>query len=169
MTKPLNLHLGEEFMCIVESGAEQGATFQIQLDWMAEQFFRNGELTASALEHAIEWTEDRLQLAKFSKPEAANLLTNDAHVKLLYQAAGIKATDGALLHVDAVEQIFSRLVMQANGQAPGQDALPQSGLFYSSVVVVRELMHHLKFPIIQLLGGSGELIAETPPLPASSP
>jgi hypothetical protein len=88
-------------------------------------------------------------------------------VKRLYHAAGIKDVEGALLHVGAVEQIFSRLVMQANGQAPGQDALPSSGVFYASVVVVRELMHHLGFPVIQLFDGSGKLSAETPPLPAS--
>ncbi len=168
MTHKLHLHLEDEFMRIVESGTDQGATFQIPLLKMSEQFFHQGSLTASALEHAIEWTEDHLQLAKFTKPDAASLLTNDPHVKRLYEAAGIKGVEGALLHVGAVEHIFSRLVMQANGQAPGQDALPSSGVFYASVVVVRELMHHLGFPVIQLFDGSGKLSAETPPLPASS-
>jgi hypothetical protein len=52
--------------------------------------------------------------------------------------------------VDAVEQAFSRLVMQAMGQAAPQDALPATARFFSTVVFVRELMHHLHFPHIQL-------------------
>ncbi|BDT71335.1 hypothetical protein os4_08550 [Comamonadaceae bacterium OS-4] len=95
MTHKLNLHLEDEFMRIVESGTDQGTTFQIPLLRMSEQFFHQGSLTASALEHAIEWTEDRLQLAKFTKPDAASLLTNDPQVKRLYQAAGIKDVEGA--------------------------------------------------------------------------
>lgn len=110
-----------------------------------------------------------MQDAKFNKPDAASLYTTDVHVTRLFEAAGMEVKEGAVLHVGAVEQIFSRLVMQANGQSAGQDALPESGTFYASVVVGRELMHHLGFSRIQLLDGAGELSAETPPLPASSP
>ena len=155
MTSKLTLTLGDELMRIAESATDQHTTFQINLASMSEQFFPDGRLKASALENAIEWTEDRLQLAQFSKPENAFLYTSDFHVQKLYLAAGIKVADGALLHVDAVEQTFSRLVMQANGQAPGQDLLPEAGVFYSTLVVVRELMHHLKFPFLALYDVAG--------------
>jgi hypothetical protein len=55
------------------------------------------------------------------------------------------------LHVDAVEQTFSRLVMQSMGQAAPQNALPPTTRFFATVVFVRELMHHLHFTQIQLL------------------
>jgi len=169
MTHKHHLHLGDDFMRITASDSGLTTTFRIPIARMSEQFFRHEKLTAAALEQAIEWTEDRLQDGKFNKPDAASLNTNDAHVRQLFEAAGMEVKEGAVLHVGAVEQIFSRLVMQANGQSAGQDALPVSGTFYACVVVVRELMHHLGFPRIQLLDGAGELIAETPPLPVSSP
>ncbi len=57
-----------------------------------------------------------------------------------------------LLHVEAFEAAFSRLVMQAFGQAPHQEALPSSARFFSTAVFVRELMHHLHFPQIHVVG-----------------
>jgi hypothetical protein len=56
-----------------------------------------------------------------------------------------------VLHVDAVEQTFSRLVLQAMGQSPGQEALPSNAQFFSTIVFLRELMHHLHFPHILLV------------------
>jgi len=169
MTHKHHLHFDGDFMRITASDTGLTTTFQIPIVRMSEQFFRHENLTAAALEQTIEWTEDRLQDAKFNKPNAASLYTTDVHVTRLFEAAGMEVKEGAVLHVGAVEQIFSRLVMQANGQSAGQDALPVSGTFYACVVVVRELMHHLSFSRIQLLDGAGELSAEKPPLPASSP
>jgi len=113
-------------------------------------FFKNGRLDAAHLERAIEWTEDRIQAARIPVPEGAQLFTRDADVLALAKASGVTASS-PLLHVDAVEQTFSRLVMQSMGQAAPQNALPPTARFFATVVFVRELMHHLHFPHIQLL------------------
>lgn len=119
---------------------------------MEALFFKNGKLNAAQLERAIEWTEDRIQAARIPVPEGAQLFTRDADVLALAKASGVTASS-SVLHVDAVEQTFSRLVMQAMGQAAPQDALPPTARFFATVVFVRELMHHLHFPQIQLLQG----------------
>jgi len=118
---------------------------------MEPLFFKNHTLHAAGLERAIEWTEDRIQAAHIDVPVGAQLFTRDAQVWALAQASGVTQSDRPILHVDAVEQTFSRLVMQAMGQASPQEVLPATARFFATVVFVRELMHHLHFPQIQLL------------------
>lgn len=118
---------------------------------MEALFFKNGRLDAASLERAIEWTEDRIQSAHIQVPVGAQLFTRDADVRALARVSGLDVAARPLLHVDAVEQTFSRLVMQSMGQASPQEALPTTARLYATVVLIRELMHHLHFPHIQLL------------------
>jgi hypothetical protein len=46
--------------------------------------------------------------------------------------------------------VFSRLVLQAFGQAAPQQALPDIARTFATVVLLRELMHHLGFDHIQV-------------------
>jgi hypothetical protein len=118
---------------------------------MEARFFPQGQLTPGLLERAIEWVEDHIQAAHPDWPKGTKLFTNEADLQTLASVAGVSEGAERLLHVDAVEQTFSRLVMQAMGQAPHQEALPDSARFFASVVFVRELMHHLHFPQIWVL------------------
>ena len=115
---------------------------------MEARFFKNGQLTPGLLERAIEWVEDHIQAAHPHWPEGAKLFTKEADLQTLASVAGVSESEQRVLHVDAVEQTFSRLVMQAMGQIPHQEALPYSARVFASVVFVRELMHHLHFPQI---------------------
>ena len=118
---------------------------------MEKLFFPQGQLTPGLLERAIEWVEDHIQAAHPAWPTGAKLFTGEADLQTLANVTGVSEGAQRVLHVDAVEQTFSRLVMQAMGQAPHQEALPDSARFFASVVFVRELMHHLHFPQIWVL------------------
>jgi hypothetical protein len=118
---------------------------------MEKRFFPQGQLRPLHLERAIEWVEDHIQAAHPAWPEGAKLFTSEADLQTLASVAGVSEGSQRVLHVDAVEQTFSRLVMQAMGQIPHQEALPDSARFFASVVFVRELMHHLHFPQIWVL------------------
>jgi hypothetical protein len=115
------------------------------------RFFPQGQLSPLHLERAIEWVEDHIQAAHPDWPKGTKLFTNEADLQTLASVAGVSEGAERLLHVDAVEQTFSRLVMQAMGQAPHQEALPYSARVFASVVFVRELMHHLHFLQILVL------------------
>lgn len=118
---------------------------------METRFFPHGQLRPIDLERAIEWVEDHIQAAHPHWPLGAKLFTKEADLQTLASVTGVSEGAQRVLHVDAVEQSFSRLVMQAMGQAPPQEALPDSARFFASVVFVRELMHHLHFPQIGVL------------------
>jgi hypothetical protein len=118
---------------------------------MEKRFFPQGQLRPLHLERAIEWVEDHIQAAHPYLPQGAKLFTKEADLQTLALVSGVSEGAQRVLHVDAVEQSFSRLVMQAMGQLPHQEALPYSARVFASVVFVRELMHHLHFPQIWVL------------------
>ena len=153
MTHILQLVLGPEstglFNCAAE-GQRHGL-----MAWghaqLTARFFNGDTITPGRLEHAIEWTEDRIQAAHADIPLGAQLYTSEDDLRALAEVSGVSPSEDMLLHVEAVEATFSRLVMQAFGQAPHQEALPSSARFFSTVVFVRELMHHLHFPQIHVV------------------
>ena len=118
---------------------------------MREQHFKRHPLDAGALERAIEWTEDQIQHARLSIPPGSSLRTQDADVRLLARLAGVQEP-AAAPHVSAVEQLFSRLVLQAFGQSPHQQDLPDSPRVFANVVLLREMLHHLRFEQIRMEG-----------------
>lgn len=116
---------------------------------MTELHFKRQPLDAGALERAIEWTEDRIQQARLQIAPGTRLSTREADVRTLAQAANLQGPAPAL-HVGAVEQLFSRLVLQAFGQSPHQQDLPDSTQVFATVVLLREMLHHLRFEQIQI-------------------
>jgi hypothetical protein len=116
---------------------------------MTELHFQRQPLDAGALERAIEWTEDRIQQARLQIAPGTRLCTGEADVRLLARAAGVQG-EAPALHVGAVEQLFSRLVLQAFGQSPHQQDLPGSSRVFATVVLLREMLHHLRFEQIQI-------------------
>ncbi len=134
-----------------EAGDVVLARIEVGHEAMGELFFKGDTLNPGSLERAIEWTEDRIQAAQTHLPVGAPLFTSAADLQELARVSGVTAGARRELHVDAVEQTFSRLVMQSMGQSSPQELLPATARFYTTVVFVRELMHHLNFPIITVL------------------
>ena len=112
---------------------------------MSARHFQRLPLDAGALERAIEWTEDAIQRARLKLPAAAGVGLRGEHLPWLMQVIGLSG-DTPQLHVGAVEQLFSRLVLQAFGQLPPQQRLPDSPELFATVVLLREVMHHVGVP-----------------------
>ena len=117
---------------------------------IAQRFFAQ-RVDAAGLERAIEWIEDRIQVAHFQPPADARAFSHDAGLRELAQHSGVAAGASMALHLDAVERSFGRLVLQAHGQGAPQDGLPTSARFAAKLVLLRELMHHLHIPQIEVL------------------
>jgi len=150
MTHTVQLTLGPQTAQLhdMQSGALIGS-IEAGYQAMTDQHFRRTPLDAGALERAIEWTEDRIQMARLAIPEGAILITQEADVRWLAQIAGLQGAQ-PLLYRDAVEQVFSRLVLQAFGQAAQQQNLPDNPRVFATVVLLREMLHHLRFEHIQI-------------------
>jgi hypothetical protein len=150
MSTTLRLTLGPQAAQLhdVQTGALV-ARIEAGYEAMRSRHFGRARLDAGALERAIEWTEDQIQAAHAAVPAGARLCTSESDVRLIARAAGLSA-DAPLLHVDAVEQTFSRLVLQAFGQSPHQEDLPDEPRVFATVVLLREMLHHLRFGQIQI-------------------
>jgi hypothetical protein len=145
MTTPLLLTLSPfaAHFHDAQTGAQIG-TVEAGPNAISDQHFGNGTLTPIALERAIEWTEDRIQAARLQLSAGAGLATHAPEIRHLAELAGLQGTT-LHLRIDAVEQLFSRLVLQAFGQSSPQDSLPYSPRVFASVVMLREMLHHLHF------------------------
>jgi hypothetical protein len=150
MTSQVQLTLGPEYAELhnAQTGSLIGR-INAGYQFMTDQHFKRNPLDAGALERAIEWTEDRIQMARLAIPAGANLITQDSDVRWLAQIAGLQGAQ-PLLYRDAVEQVFSRLVLQAFGQAAQQQNLPDNPRVFATVVLLREMLHHLRFEHIQI-------------------
>ena len=136
---------------------------------LTTRFFEGDVISPGRLEQAIEWTEDQIQTASTNFPVGAQLVTGEDDLRELALVSGVSPSAHMVLHVEAVEATFSRLVMQAFGQAPHQEALPTSARFFATVVFIRELMHHLHFPQIHVVDKSSLLPPVDPSVVLSAP
>ena len=161
MSAVLQLFVSPQAIELKSAEGAKPSLGQIEVGYapLTQLFFQGETISAGRLEQAIEWTEDQIQSAKLSIPPGSALHTHEQDLRELAVASGVAPSADMALHVDAVEATFSRLVMQAFGQAPQQESLPRSARFFATVVFVRELMHHLHFPVIHVLGNDEALTA----------
>ncbi|MCB1890386.1 MAG: hypothetical protein KDH20_22460 [Rhodocyclaceae bacterium] len=104
-----------------------------------------------AIENAIMDIEDALAQVPASVRGGA-IASDDPALRRLALAAGLPA-DASTLHRDAIEQLFSRQAAVAEGRPASAEGLPDDPRFVAELLVVRELMHHLDIPRIQLDDG----------------
>jgi len=92
-------------------------------------------------ENAIAAVEDELARARGGMTKGGALLTSDATIRDIAFVAGVPHAAQMTLTIEAVEQTFQRLVARAPGLPPGRE-------FAATLLILRELMHHLEFPSI---------------------
>lgn len=82
MTNAVQLTLGPQTAQLhdVQTGILIGS-IEAGYQAMSDQHFKRSPLDAGALERAIEWTEDRIQMARLVMPAGARLITQEAEGK----------------------------------------------------------------------------------------
>lgn len=89
------------------------------------------------LENAIASIEDELARVGATALKEATMHSSDVALHALFSAAGIDPSSGSALSLGAVENLFTRL-------AAGGRGLPAEPRFSATVLILRELMHHLE-------------------------
>jgi hypothetical protein len=93
--------------------------------------------TPLEIETAIAAVEDEIQRVHARIARGARLYTRDAAVRELALDAGVAPGAEMALAVEAVEQAFNRLPQRAMGREKA-----------ATLLILRELMHHLGFEAI---------------------
>ena len=126
----------------------------------ARQFFRGTIPTPLELENAIAAVEDEVHIAH---RQLQGLLppgqmwapwSADAALHDLATLAGVPRGPHRVLTLDAMERLFNRLAAVSEGRPAAQEGLPDDPAFAGTLLVLRELMHHLPFASLVLVVGT---------------
>jgi exopolyphosphatase/pppGpp-phosphohydrolase len=126
------LHIGEERTSIADGA--------LALGWrsIARDHFRHDPPSPLEIENAIAAVEDELERPHKAVAKGGVLRTRDPAMRAIALAAGVAQGAETTLALEAVEQMFTRLAAGARG-------LPAGGEFSATLLILRELMHHLNF------------------------
>ena len=123
----------------------------------ARQFFRGTISTPLELENAIAAVEDEVHIAH---RQLQGLLppghvwapwSADAALHDVATLAGVPPGPHRVLTLDAMERLFNRLAAVSEGRPAAQEGLPDDPAFAGTLLVLRELMHHLPFASLVLV------------------
>lgn len=154
------LHMGTEHT-VVATGLDPKLpsvvlTLSLGRQKTAHQFFRKAIPTPLELETAIAWVEDEVYAAHVRHrawvPEGAAVMpcSTDASLHDIATLAGIAQGPVRTLPLDAMEHLFRRFAAVSEGRPVSQEGLPEDAAFAATLLVLRELMHHLPFATLTL-------------------
>lgn len=150
------LHIDDEY-CFIVQGTETTKpeniwTFDIGSVKTARDFFHQFPPTPGEIENAIQVVEDEVMpLHKLLTPNST-LYTTDSRIHEIAQYAVFeKNQDELIFSRISMERVFSRLAAIITGLPASQDVLPASNEFASTLLILREVMHHLGYMEIVIL------------------
>lgn len=127
----------------------------------AQRFFRGAIPTPLELENAIAAVEDEVhvvhrQLQGMLPPgQSWAPWSADAALHALASLAGVPPGPQRVLTLDAMERLFNRLAAVSEGRPAAHEGLPDDPAFAGTLLVLRELMHHLPFASLVLVDDRG--------------
>ncbi len=145
------LHIGND--CTVVAYGDGSATpihiwrLEIGAEITAQQFFRHYPPTTGEVEEAIQNVEDEVMTLSKLLPFGSSLYTSDQGIReivLLADRSPEHAERVVLARTD-MEQVFGRLAAIVFGRPVHSDHLPATGSFAARLLILREVMFHLKF------------------------
>ena len=149
------LHIDDEYCFIVQgtesTKAEMIWAFDIGKVKTARDFFTQFPPTPGEIQKAIQVVEDEVMpLHKLLTPDSA-LYTIDTSIKEIAKYAIFEEIkDELILTRVSMERVFSRLAAIITGLPATQDILPESNSFATTLLILREVMHHLGFTDITI-------------------
>ena len=104
-------------------------------------------MSSGDIELAIDRVDDAIGQPRLDIAPVLHVRSDE--VRLLGEAAGAIGPDMTLT-AEAVEGLFTRLARQAAGALQIADRLPEDARFAATLVLVRELMHHLRVSTLKI-------------------
>lgn len=121
-------------------------------DRVARDHFKTSPPTPLAMEDAIAAVEDGVMSLRPLLPADARLLSSEATLRQIAKLSGVEPTKVMRLSLEAMEATFNRLVSVVEGTPAARMGLPETPVFAAALLILRELMHHLHFDHLELLG-----------------
>ena len=111
----------------------------LRLGWrtISHDYFRNDPPSPLDIENAIAAIEDEIDRTHKSVARGPAIVTTEDTIRDIALAAGVPAGPEVVLPIEAVERTYARMA--------GRAGLPGDPRFAATVLLLRELMHHLAF------------------------
>lgn len=142
------LHLGADTLWLVQDSDDIGASsmaLDLGTDSLARLFFRSDLPTPLELERAIDHVEDELTRAVAWTAGRAVLGTDHPMARVMASGHGLANN---VLTRDGVEAAFQCLASGALGDPSALKGLPRGREAAATLLILRELMHHLSFHLV---------------------
>ena len=150
------LHIDDEFCFIVQGtesmNPEKIWAFNIGTKKTVRDFFKRFPPTPGEVENAINFVEDEVMpLHKLLTPDSGIYSTDERIREIIQYTVFEKNQDELILSRVSMESVFSRLAAIITGLPASQDVLPASNTFVATLLILREVMHHLGFTEISII------------------
>ncbi|MDC7240950.1 MAG: hypothetical protein PQJ50_11370 [Spirochaetales bacterium] len=142
---------GEELVFYRQSEKENRETGRVRIEWdyLLKVFIRNPIPTEAEIEYSINYIEDELM-------KDLNLVNSDnlelfCREKELIELLGSPGKE-TVHSKQEIEELFTPYALLSMGRSPIYDDLAMDSRKYMTLLVVREILNHLKFDSIHLPG-----------------
>lgn len=112
---------------------------------VATHYFKHNPPLFSELEDAITVIEDELMIYARTMQHDTALFTSDSDVRQIMSYVLPVNPDKTTLSATELEVIFGRLGAIISGRPASSDVLPEDRIFIARVLILREILAHLKF------------------------
>ncbi len=146
------LHIGGERTALAVGADDEPATvvaLALGSVKTAAAHLRHDPPSPIEMENAIMVVEDELVRVR-ERVAGCALVTMDPAIAEIARLAGVAAHPEMTLSLEAVEQTFDRFSGVVLGRPAASEGLPTGGAFAATLLILRELMHHLKFAAITI-------------------
>lgn len=152
----LRHHAGTEsvvFLSITENettfqfcnNGDMAISIPVGFDNISQRYFHHTPPTPAEIEYAINEIEDELETIVPKLVRYHIVYNSDAFILHLAQRLQIEAASVMTLSRDRLELVFGQYAEISMGRPPSANELDISPTFYAQILIIREIMHHLKF------------------------
>ena len=120
------------------------ATLLVGWRTISRDYFRTDPPSPLDLENAIAAIEDEIERTHKTVDRGPGVVTPDETIRDIALASGLAAGPEVVLPLDAVERTYTRMT--------GRTGLPGNPRFAATVLLLRELMHHLQIDRVVIRG-----------------
>ena len=124
---------------------EQTHALPLGIETLAQRYFLDARPSEAAVELGIEVVEEIVMPWHKRLPPQSVLVSSDPYVNHLAGVAGMPAQASWVLSTATVEALFNQWADEVLGGGARPPTMPTNGSFAATLLVVREVLHHLAF------------------------
>lgn len=147
----MSINSSDSFFLYITDGEEQLISLPVGYADISARFFKHTPPTPDDIEYAINYIEDEIERIVPRIPKQYLLCSTDDFIRQIAVLCGIENMPAMILPRDQLEDLFGQYAEVSMGRPPRKHETDISPQFYAKLLILREFMHHLKFPELKII------------------